>query len=1012
MACAERLVWAVGCTLLGFLTPASAQQPHIAMVGPRTPTQEQQTFQLPDGFQIQLVASEPAIGKPINLAFDARGRLWVTISNEYPYPVPQGQKGRDRVMILSDFAADGRAQRIETYADGLNIPIGVLPLPSANDAIVYSIPYLWHLRDPDQTGKAAVREQLYGVFGFQDTHGMINGLRLGFDGWIYANHGFANSSKVKAANGATITMQSGNTFRFRRDGRQVEHYTFGQVNPFGIAIDAYGRWYNADCHSKPMTQLLRGAYYSSFGKPHDGLGFGPDMIVHGHQSTALCGLVYYLAEHFPKEYQHSMFLGDVTGNCIHRDRIRFTGSTPNAIKQATFLTSDDPWFRPVDIQLGPDGALYVADFYNRIIGHYEVPLDHPGRDRERGRIWRIVYTGAKGQAATPKMPRADWTAASTEELIQDLSHENLSVRLIATQQLVERGPEVAQAIRKQMVRPIKPVQHAHSIWVLERLGQLTGSELQLALCHSDLLVRTHALRILAERTTLAKTERQLAVQALTDDHALVQQVAAETLGRHPNSEHVRHLLQARLACPKADTHLLHVLRMALRDTLQADPSYLETLNQPGGWMPEERKALTDIVLALAGAESARFVAGQLPHLRVDGGVPLLVRGIQHIGQHGDDKLSQRVLSFLAEPAQSDLALQLESYRAMQRGCQAAGRGLQDAAIQQATALVKTILNGKVDPQRVLALELVRDLRLREVWPKLLSLAKQTKDLNQARLALEGLVAIDAKGSLTVLGGIVRQPDRPVTVREVAARLLGSMNNAKARSALVEALQIAPSQLARHLAVNLAQTRSGGEALLTAVAAGRASPRLLQQRDLQARLRDQKLPDLEKRLAELTKGMPSADAKLLALLQQRRASFQKHEPDLQRGRVVFEQQCMNCHQLHNEGAKVGPQLDGIGSRGLERLLEDILDPNRNVDQALRTTTLALADGRLLSGLLLREEGQLLVLADTQGKEQRVAKADVEQRLRSQRSPMPVNFAEQIPEADFYDLIGYLLTQRIN
>ncbi len=365
---------------------------HVRPTDPLTPAEEQKSFQLPPGFEIQLVASEPDILKPLNMAFDARGRLWITESTEYPYPAPPDRKGRDNIKILEDTDGDGRADKITTFADGLNIPMGIYPY--LDGCIAYSIPFIWHFRDTNGDGVADKRTKLYGPMGYErDTHGMNNGFTRGFDGWLYACHGFNNQTTVKGKDGHVVTMHSGNTYRMRLDGSRIEQFTHGQVNPFGMAIDPLGNLYTADCHSKPIYQLLRGAYYPSFGKPHDGLGFVPPMMNHLHGSTANAGIVFYAAENFPNAFRGNIFTGNVMTSRVNRDSLVYRGSTILAKEEADFLTSKDPWFRPVDIQLGPDGALYVADFYNKIIGHYEVPLDHPGRDRARGRIWRIVYTG-------------------------------------------------------------------------------------------------------------------------------------------------------------------------------------------------------------------------------------------------------------------------------------------------------------------------------------------------------------------------------------------------------------------------------------------------------------------------------------------------------------------------------------------------------------------------------------------------------------------------------------------
>ena len=343
---------------------------------------------VPPGFEIQLVASEPDIHKPLNLAFDDRGRLWITDTVEYPYPAEPGTRPRDTVKILSDFQADGRARKIETFADGLNIPIGLLPLPSARSAFVHNIPNIYLITDKDGDGRADTRDVVYGVFGHRDTHGMTNAFTWGFDGWIYACHGFSNSSEVQGKDKRPINMNSGNTYRMRPDGSHAEYFTHGQVNPFGLAFDALGNLYSCDCHSRPVYQLIRGAYYPSFGKPDDGVGFGPDMVTHDHGSTGIGGISFYAADQFPKAYRDTVFVGNVVTNRVNHDRIEWHGSSPQGIEQPDFVWSEDNWFRPVDIELGPDGALYIADFYNRIIGHYEVPLTHPGRDRERGRVWR------------------------------------------------------------------------------------------------------------------------------------------------------------------------------------------------------------------------------------------------------------------------------------------------------------------------------------------------------------------------------------------------------------------------------------------------------------------------------------------------------------------------------------------------------------------------------------------------------------------------------------------------
>ena len=171
-----------------------------------------------------------------------------------------------------------------------------------------------------------------------------------------------------------------------------------------------------------------------------------------------------------------------------------------------------------------------------------------------------------------------------------------------------------------------------------------------------------------------------------------------------------------------------------------------------------------------------------------------------------------------------------------------------------------------------------------------------------------------------------------------------------------------------------------------------------------------MPNIEERIAKLTEALPPADERLQQAIQSRRAGFAKAVPDVERGAKVFEKHCAACHTIANRGAKVGPQLDGVGIRGLDRILEDVLDPNRNVDAAFRSSVIALKSGQIISGLVLSTDGDVLVVADDKGKEIRVPKSDVEEQKLSRVSPMPANVLDLVPEPEFYDLVAFLLSQR--
>ncbi|MCH8828459.1 MAG: HEAT repeat domain-containing protein, partial [Planctomycetes bacterium] len=614
--------------LLGFaFSTANAADPFAANIRPTkplTPAEQLKTFHLPKGFEIQLFAAEPGIQKPLNIAFDARGRVWVSGSVEYPYAAKAG-KGRDTIKILEDTDGDGRADKITTFADGLNIPIGLYPY--RDGVVVYSIPNILFLRDTNGDGKADRREVLYGPLGTpRDVHGLQNAFRRGFDGWLYICHGFSNSSTITGRDGSRIDLQSGNTYRIRLDGSRVEQFTWGQVNPFGMAVAENGDLFTADCHSKPLSLLLRGGRYSSFGKPHDGLGFVQPVMAHSHGSTAISGAAFCTSPAFPAKYRGSLFVGNVMTGRIHRDSLVFHGSTVEAKEEADFLTCDDPWFRPADVRFGPDGALYIADFYNRIIGHYEVPLDHPGRDRRRGRIWRIVYTGKKKTGKKKDVASRSGTAArqidlsraDVATLIAALADPNLPLRQLATDQLSDRiGRAAIKPLTAAVGKTRHPTVKVHALWALHRLGRLKQDLLIASAEDESALVRIHAMRILSESLLWNRRFRQLAVKRLSDPDDVVRRAAADALGRHADAAAVRPLLNALHKVAQPDAHLRQTIRIALKAQLQ-QPGALRKL-QSQRMNETDRRAIAEITLAVRSEAAAAFLIDQVRRGKFDRG---------------------------------------------------------------------------------------------------------------------------------------------------------------------------------------------------------------------------------------------------------------------------------------------------------------------------------------------------------------------------------------------------------
>lgn len=989
----------------------SAEEPKVYLVAPTEPltaAEQLKTFHLPAGYEIQLVASEPEIRKPINLNFDASGRMYVTQSIEYPFPAKEGTKPRDTIRLLTDTNGDGLPDKVSIFADGLNIPIGVTPLHDG--VLCYSIPKIEHFRDTDGDGQADVRTPYYEVFGFRDTHGMASSFNWWIDGWVYACHGFSNDSTVKGKDGQEIKMHSGNTFRLKPDGSHVEQHTWGQVNPFGLTFDDLGNLYSADCHSKPIYNLLRRAYYPSFGKPDDGLGYGPEMIAHSHNSTGICGVAYFGSNTFAAGDRQTVFLCNPVTGRINHDRLGPHGSTYQAVEMPDFVTCDDPWFRPVDVKLGPDGALYIADFYNRIIGHYEVPLTHPQRDRERGRIWRVVY---KGEGAAPHTAPPDLAKAPASQLVETLGHPNILLRTQAVQQLVHRvGPPAVEALKPIFADPSKSnnFQRGFGLWVLERLGALDNALIKQLAKDEQQLVRTHLARALAERPKWSDDVQQVALSLADDRDPQVRRAAADALGRHPQDVNISALLDIWREADRADTHLIHVARIALRDNLAAlgdvEPALKNIVLRSG-----DTARLGEVCMGIRTASAANYVLQLLGRGHLSNTADRIPGYVHHIVRYVDaDKISEAVRQIRLWQNDSDQTWKVSILRSVYRGLGERGAEIPVEIRGWAQDEAMKLLWSDTEGSLRTGLDVTREMRLTAFSDRVAGLAMQSKFPALRQPAVECLLVLDSPRALGFVQQLVEDGQAEIAARQKAADQLGGINNEASRKALMGSLAIVPAPVQVSIARALSGSKEGADALLQSVEQGKASARLLQDQIVSEKLKAANPDKQAERVAALVKDLPPEEDRQLALINARRDAFLKTPGKPEPGLAIFTKTCAGCHRLEGKGAKVGPDLDGIGLRGLERLLEDTLNPNRNVDQAFRSTVLELKDGKTLTGLLLREEGEILVVVNDQSKEVRIPKGDVEAQRQLRLSPMPANIAEQLPPDDFNNLMAYLLSQR--
>ena len=979
----------------------------VRKTDPLTPEEQRRTFHLPEGFEVQLFAAEPDIGKPMNMAFDARGRLWVTQSWEYPFAAKEGQGG-DRISILEDTNGDGKADKFTVFAEGLNVPIGVLPVEGG--AIVYSIPYIYRFFDLDGDDRADQKVVLYGGFGYRDLHGMVNAFTRGFDGWVYACHGYTNISATRGADGHTISMESGNTFRFRLDGSRVEQNTYGQVNPFGLTFDPLGNMYSVDCHSQPVYQLQSGGDYPHFGKLPTGIGYGPEMIAHRHGSTAIAGILYYAADQFPEEFHNNVLTGDVITNRLYRDRITTLGSTPVAEHESDFFVSDDPWFRPVDLKLGPDGSIYVADFYNRIIGHYEVPLKHPDRDRERGRIWRIVYKDQLGQASR-NASRSDWAEASIGELMADLGHTNLTVRTLAANQLADRWQKAAIGPLKEMLGNPESnrFQRIHGLWVLHRLGALDFDLLATAVADQGREVRLHAMRILAQYSgSFGESERGLAHQGLKDEDPLVQRQAADALRVYPAVESVQPLVELAAEIDHSDSHLSYVAAMALRDQLR-EPEILESVLAQT-WSEEEADHLAEVMVGVKSAPAAGFLLDRMRGREAGEEVSLV--HTEHIARYLSEDEFNELVAWGRARSWKELEEEHLAFSSILKGSQ----GRQDDAARLARPwgldLAQRMMAARQEEVRGRGYLLAGSLQWKRVAPQLVRVLGSERESVDLRVAAaRALVDIDEPRYSPLLVHAVRGAARhPLLRNRMFGVLLASEGirgeGTEVKQQLVELMPILPTRYQESAAARLSRTREGTEILLAAAEEKKFSPKILLNSSVGIHLPTHS-EELTARYDRLTADLQPEDERRQEMIDRLRESVDMATASPQNGWSLFQEHCVRCHQIAGQGKTIGPQLDGISERGVSRLLEDVVDPSRNVVEGFKNQVIRLKNGAIRMGFPAEEDDESILLMDDLENETRILKSDIETMREIEESPMPSDFFEQLSTDQVSDRMSFLM-----
>lgn len=464
------------------LIPRTQKQPPGPPLAPEVALKK---MTVPEGFRVELVAAEPDLLNPVAMAFDERGRIWVTESFEYPRHEPG--PGRDRIKILEDTNGDGKVDSVKIFAEGLNIPSGIAV--GHGGVWVANAPDILFLQDTDGDDKADTTEVIVTGFGRDDTHELPNSLTWGPDGCLYGLNGVFNPCHVET-DGKVFDFTCA-MFRIDPVTRKFDLFCEGTSNPWGIAFNPRGEAFISACVIDHLWHLTETGYYHRQGGPYPPHTWKIDSIVkHKHQMAAYCGITYFDSAAYPAEYRERLMMGNIHGNCINVDRVEPQGSTYQGLGEADFLSGNDVWFMPVVQKVGPDGCLYVLDWYDRYHCYQDASADPEGVDRGHGRLYRVVHE------ATGRPAKVSLAGRTPEALLPHLGDANIYLRETAQRLLSEQKCDgVVPQLEALVLDETAAHKHRlHALWSLVGGKVLNAAFVGQLLENQDATIRSWGVR--------------------------------------------------------------------------------------------------------------------------------------------------------------------------------------------------------------------------------------------------------------------------------------------------------------------------------------------------------------------------------------------------------------------------------------------------------------------------------------------------------------------------------------
>ncbi len=943
------------------------------LVSPVSPEESLGFFQLDEGLEIQLIAAEPEVIDPVAIRFDEDGRLWVVEMRDYPNGPAEGKGPQSQIRLLSDTDRDGRYETSRVFADKLLFANGIQPWQGG--LIVTLAGEVAYLKDTDGDGRADVYETWYRGFTEGNPQLRANHPRFGLDNRVSIANGLMGGvvENLRQA-GAKPVEISGRDFRFEPRAGACE--AISGNGQFGNTSDEFGRRFVCSNRQPLDHVVLENRYLER--NPLAGIPAVLQPVVaageqshvypltrawttsnlHAGQFTAACGIEIDRGSALGPGYRRCSFTCEPTGSLVHRERLSPNGASFKA-EPATpgreFLASRDSWFRPVNLEWGPDGALYVVDMYRAVIEHPQYmpeELQHRPDQRlgeDRGRLYRIVPKGFKTH--TP----ASLSTAKVSELVELLAHEHAWQRETAGRLLYERQDKAAVEPLIGLVRgEVSSTSKVAALAALSGLDGLSVDVLSTALEDPDARVRESAM-VKAEKqlNSDATLLHKVVVQAADADDRLRFQVALSLGGDSP--EECEAL--ARICLSRAD---------------DAWTRAAVTLAHPDAVMPIIQKMTFPDKLLGLNADNPKVVA---------------VRKLAEIAGARRNPADFATSGLRFSPTEQLTCASLAMFCGLADGCSRRGQPF---------------------------LGFVANLPDAERWAQGMnsafeqcSLMAQDDSVAECdrRLALELLAHSRNSEASKACFEVLRSSDSQ-SLRAQAARSLADHPRGELAQELLESYSDQTPAVREALLEALCSQPTSATALVEAVRAGIVSRAELGS-NVVARLKQHRDETVRSLAAEvLVTAVPAERQSVLADYQQALTLT----PDVRTGKSLFRQHCATCHHIGDVGVDVAPDISDSRVKTAAQLLTDILNPNQAIDNNYVSYTVVMSDGNVHAGLIAAETSSSVTLRQPENKTLTLLRADIESLRSSGVSLMPEGFEKHLSHQQLADLIGFVKNWR--